>query len=532
MQNITLGSSNLLEYEARYGVLICLKCKYAIQKSALQSHLLRHKIYRDERQRLLSAIAQLDLLEPQDVSLPLSTSQPIKGLPIMPGYRCTAAGCGNLCASAKRMKRHWSEIHGVNESSSHFPSLARPAKLQTFFRGTKLRYFEVAASPVTAAPGSAPLATTDNQQPGDTDTAMPLSPSPSQYRRVTTPPLKPPAGDHLDLDLETLKYFYHFISVTSLTLPLGEGAQHAANYWQTDVVAQALQQKWLMSGLLAISACHLTMLPGDDMTKKAHCSCMVQFFFTFSYGREETMHCNSGAEDSYIENVAIKAGRHLKCLLRCAIWGLNESLPDQEIIAAITAPFELPLVVTTIGLATSKSATKPDNPGKSNIKQMLAQVEKALSMEASSGSEDYGASSLGNNTTSVLLNRVHALPSRMAEALGKPESAMDVFATLSAITGLIECCGVNFLSDEVGTAWQGMTTWVRKVPEQFHQLLSHHNPAALVVLAHWTALLVNRAEHCGYWFIQGMSKKILQQVVNELSVEDQAVQSLVWGLMT
>src|SRR5277367_6532329 len=146
MLAIRLGPRDLLEYDARYGVLICRECQYAIQKSALQSHLLRHKIYRHERQRLLSSIAQLDLFEPHQVPLPTPASPPIDALPIISGYRCTAVGCGNLCASSKRMRRHWSEIHGLSEPLNP-SSFARPVKLQTFFRSTKLRYFKVTSSP-------------------------------------------------------------------------------------------------------------------------------------------------------------------------------------------------------------------------------------------------------------------------------------------------------------------------------------------------------------------------------------------------
>src|ERR1700753_2780327 len=95
---ITFGTPNLLEYNAKHRQLICRECKYAIQKSALGSHLLRHKIYRGERQRLLTSIARLALLEPDDVQLPPAASPPVDGLPIISGYRCTATGCESLYA--------------------------------------------------------------------------------------------------------------------------------------------------------------------------------------------------------------------------------------------------------------------------------------------------------------------------------------------------------------------------------------------------------------------------------------------------
>lgn len=130
-----------------YCVLICRECQYAIQKSAVSSHLLRHKIYREERQRFLSHVANLELLEPEDVSLPPPWSAPIEGLPVIAGVGCTQDGCGSLCASLKRMKKHQSEVHGVS-NLGNVEEFARPAALQTFFRGTKLRYFEVTAASI------------------------------------------------------------------------------------------------------------------------------------------------------------------------------------------------------------------------------------------------------------------------------------------------------------------------------------------------------------------------------------------------
>jgi hypothetical protein len=114
--------SGLLLYLREYGVLICRECQYAIQKSALRSHLLRHKIYRDERERLLSSVARLQLYEPDEVPLPGPGSPTISGLPLVSGFCCTAAKCGHLCASEKRMKRHWSDDHGRIIESSSFAS--------------------------------------------------------------------------------------------------------------------------------------------------------------------------------------------------------------------------------------------------------------------------------------------------------------------------------------------------------------------------------------------------------------------------
>ncbi|KAK9482167.1 hypothetical protein V1527DRAFT_522231 [Lipomyces starkeyi] len=542
MPAIRLGPRDLLEYDARYGVLICRECQYAIQKSALQSHLLRHKIYRDERQRLLSSIAQLRLFEPHHVPLPTPAPPPIDALPIISGYCCTVVGCGNLCASSKRMRRHRSEIHGLSEPHNS-SSFARPVKLQTFFRGTKLRYFEVTSPPAAGTAGVAPLATTttdDNddderydEQVHDADTATPLPPQP---RRMPTPP----AGTNLgfspaNLDLETLRYFHYFITMTSLTLPGAEHPRPATHYWQTDVVLQALRRRWLMCGLLAISACHLAALADDTTIEQVHRKRSAQFFSEFTSGLEETTDHDLGVVVAGVEEEAKKAGGQIKCMLRCAHWALAEFRLDQGIIPKPPAPSQLQSIMTTVrGFVVPDFALRPggvrsDDDGRQE--ETFAQTRRILEMRSSSDAGSFGAFSCCDNTPSALFNCLRALPSRMAETFGKPESARDVLATLSAIAALVECCDTSFASDAVEAAWRGMTTWLTKVPDHFNHMVSRHNPAALVVLAHWAASLVKRAEHCGCWFLKGLTKTILLQIAERLPADNRAVQSLVGGLM-
>ena len=82
----------------------------------------------------------LELREPDDVPLPHPSARPVAALPLLDGYRCIYDGCRNLCASVKRMRRHWADVHGGGEELG---MLAREVKMQTFFHGTKIRYFEV-----------------------------------------------------------------------------------------------------------------------------------------------------------------------------------------------------------------------------------------------------------------------------------------------------------------------------------------------------------------------------------------------------
>jgi Orsellinic acid/F9775 biosynthesis cluster protein D len=529
MQAIRFGAGDLLEYNSKYSLLICRECQYAIQKNALESHLLRHKIYRGDRQRLLSSIAQLDLLEPHDVSLPPPGSPPVDALPILSGYRCMAGGCQHLTASSKRMKRHWSEIHGLGGSVPFSSSFARPVKLQTFFRGTKVRYFEV-ASP------KAPLVNTDDDG-NDRDGYHEFQEESENANRATpSPPLHlpdPPGTAHgpfpTDFNLETLTYFHHFITITSLTLPSTEYSQSAKQHWQNRVVLRALRRHWLMCGLLAISALHLAALADDTMIKRIHREREAQFFSEFSAGLGQTTGCDLGFEAAEMEAEARETGEQIRCLLRCAQWALAEPTFDYESMA----PSQLLSIMSNIrGCVVPVSTLRfsgIQNDGQERQEELSAQGLLQTRNSSHSGNPDTNSSS--DKTPSVLLDRLRALPFHIAEALGRPESGQDVFATLSAITTVVECCEISFACDEAGAAWQGVARWLTSVSDHFNRMVLRHHPAALVVLAHWAAMLVKRAEQFDCWFLKGSAKMVVLQVTRQLSANGRAVLGLVEWLM-
>ncbi|KAL6237531.1 hypothetical protein BDW75DRAFT_78932 [Aspergillus navahoensis] len=498
MPPVRFGPRQILEYDGRYGVLICHECRYAIQKSALQSHLLRHKIYRTDRQQLVALISELDLLEPDDVPLPPAQSPPVDGLPVIAGYRCTAPGCANLCASLKRMKGHWRESHGLADAS-----LARPAKLQTFFRGTKIRYFEV--TPTTEDEVGDEDEDEANSEHGeaDEDAAMEVQ-GDGNYRQSTTPTTPPnPTQPSVNVDLETLSYFHHFTSATILTLPNPQGPQSAAPYWQENVVPQALRQQWLMCGLLALSACHLAAFPDNATAQQQHRNQASRFSAEFRTGCEETT--ATAAEE--LREIATQ----IECLLRCAHWALAESSSDQRIMPEPGVPEHLRCIMTTIQGTISHAA--PHNPETPSYATRILR---------------WNSPDTGNSVLAEIRKRLRDLPSRMANTFGKPENIQDVFVLLSAVASLGECCDTSFASEEVGLAWWGMAAWWTRVPLHFQELVALHDPAALVVVAHWAALMVNRTERCGCWLVKGLSMTVLLRIAERLPEDDDgSVQRLV-----
>jgi hypothetical protein len=132
---------SLLYHLPEHRVLICKECRYAIQPSAISSHLKGlHHIYRSERQELVEYANELQLADPRDVVLPPPDSAPIPSLPTQNGLACKVDGCTYLCVTAKRMMSHWVTAHrDVVDSGDKW----RPVILQTFFRGNQLRYFVV-----------------------------------------------------------------------------------------------------------------------------------------------------------------------------------------------------------------------------------------------------------------------------------------------------------------------------------------------------------------------------------------------------
>ncbi|KAH6843030.1 hypothetical protein B0I37DRAFT_393364 [Chaetomium sp. MPI-CAGE-AT-0009] len=490
----TLGSSDLLVYNAKHGVLICRECKYAVQKSALGSHLLRHKVYRQERQRLLSAIAKLDILEPDDVRLPSAGSLPVEGLPIISGFRCTATECENLCASSKRMSRHWSERHGGSDSSG---PCSRPVLLQTFFRGTKLGYFEVRSG----SSGERDGAETGTPTPVTEDDVEVVA-SALAHHPHTSVPRRP--VHRSSPDLETLRYFHHFTTITSPTLPLTENS--TSTYWQVDVVTQALQLSWLMSGLLAISASHAGTLSDDEPTKRAHWERSAQFSQEFfaGWGEAKREPCSDPVEGA-------KAGAQMACILRCCHWLSEASATASESAAT---PFQLRLFIGTV-----RGCSDPDFALRSAVggEDMPEEDEFGRARTDRGGGSNTSAIAVGT-APPALLQRFRSLPSRMLDPLGKPASAFDFFATLSAIDTLVECCSLSHFSDDMGTVWIGMESWLWRVPAHFRQMVWRRCPAALAVLAHWS-ILVERAE--GYcWFLKGSTANVRRQIAGDLPEDD------------
>lgn len=475
-----LGADEFLLYNATYRVLICRPCQYAIQKSAVESHLLRHKIYRLERQQLLAEIAVLELLEPDDVQNPPLISAPIDGLPLIPGLRCNFTACGELFASSKRMKRHWSETH---KNNSPGPSFASDATLQTFFRGTKIRYFQVDSS--------------DSGQ-----TAQPRATS--GPRLESDPSLASPP-----VDLKILAYFHHFTTSTSLTLPTLQC--DSVSYWQVEAARTSLGFSWLVHGLLAVASHHTSWLSIDPSTHNDLLVDSMRFKTSFVDGFTALRASAKVSSDM----ATVKLAAQLICILRCSSLSINTPVllggvqggTVQDLISQETTSLRgLMSVIQGCGDAALAialvCADLPPVTGECPSTDDIWATVSAAFPRAS--------------TPPRLVPILRALPFRMAQVFGRPDGTRDVLTVFSAIDGLIDCCYLlDSVRNECAVAhWTSIVLWVKRVSTRFDEMLQEGSPAALVVAGYWSMLVTDAEPSC--WFMNGLGARVFDAVKNQL----------------
>lgn len=112
----------------------------------------------------------------------------------------------------------------------------RSVCLQTFFRGTKIRYFEVAPHDPSE---TLEAVERFNESQGQTLRSVA---EPVQDANAAVGPQLPPQLS--GVDLPNLQHFHHFLSDTSLTLPALDPNHSTELYWHHEFVAQALLQQW------------------------------------------------------------------------------------------------------------------------------------------------------------------------------------------------------------------------------------------------------------------------------------------------
>jgi hypothetical protein len=465
-----------LRYDPRYGVLLCLKCGYAVQKSALDSHLLRHKIYREERKRLVASVSHLKILEPNEVAIPAPTSPALAYLTNFSGLKCTVPQCGHLTVSTKRMKLHWRQVHHSLELPIDVRDQARSVTLQTFFRGNKVRYFEVEST--CTVDDDSPISHVPGQIEARDDVPHPYSPEDRPLSIMSTGQPANPVSPDGEPDMCMLRYFHHFVVITSRTLPFCDISPLKERYRQEAIVSRALQHSWLMHGLLAISACHMAMSTTDPESLERH----------YEYEAQYSSRFHLWIGDPVLEDLVKDMGDHVRCLLHLAQTALHRTPP-------------------TAG---------GDAPQKCSIALALRDCLRLDSVSI-------GCSLLGDGTTctessaEAPMDGLRTLQSRMFELLGRPANIDDALTVIKSIELLQDICRGITLHDDIEMCWAAAAGWLKNVPDHFHRMVDDGDPVALLIMTYWSTNLVIRVEEKGCWFLKGVVKASMMQVAERLA---------------
>ncbi|KAK3714330.1 hypothetical protein LTR37_007916 [Vermiconidia calcicola] len=471
---------------------------FAVQPQALASHLLKHRIYRNERQQLLDNLSRLALREPEDVPVPDPASPPLAHLPLYNGYICLAPQCSHSCVSQKRMFQHWSEAHGEHDSKR---VSARSATLQTFFRGNKIRYFQVNGSAGAAASDSeASVRGSTRRQSSGTE-------------RLKSPSNSGDDGDQLGnltspiLDIQALRYFRHY-TLSPYLIP-HRGERESEQFWADTIVEEAYKHHFLMHGILGIGATHLATVASTRDDLQLH--------------RKAAIHYQSAGMPAYHEalkqpnatnSTALIAFSRFNGIQRAMLQMLEESYgitasTDSDSLSRVFEGFSM--FRGNIDLQLNLQHLLP--PGS----DFLLRDMDIAGLQQSDDLETIERDMLNSTYVPPLLfNSIDALPRRLSEHTIINDS-QEYHAVTQATATLLASAARSYAADSLYGLWNGLDTFTHSVPDHFVRMLEAHHPAALVMFAHWCPLLSRLETH--YVCLRGQTRRLLDIVKRSLSPE-------------
>ncbi|KJY01601.1 hypothetical protein TI39_contig285g00051 [Zymoseptoria brevis] len=501
---------DLLKYYEEYGVVICVQCQFAVQPTALTSHLLKHQIYRNERRQLLASLYKLRLESPCRVRDPPRGSPPFAELPVYRGHRCEANECDHVCASHKRMSQHWSDVHGERESRK---VQAREAWLQTFFRGNKVRYFEVAPPPRPPSV-AAPLETS----PPETTTQEPQGAKlpKSQYEQLRGN-VNRSAGDVSALDLEAMRYYHHYLTSDTVVPAYvhSHGRDGPSARWQTKLSHEAHRHQFLMYAILAYAALEASYTSSDTKEARKHREACFRYQ-TAGLG-DFLAHSQRPGPSNAVALIAyatLTNGQHF-CSLPNGDDGSASFSQAAELVHLVRGQYETQLSV--------QNFLPPDSDFRLSLDDVrfLTDPEDSLRRPMPTMSPKMRA---------WLENLSDDLYRALATSRGKPiEDDWDPQIYSYAIKLLVPAYEHAFAGASALIAsghWDAkleimpsdspaLAFWARFVPDNFVSLLRESRPAALVIFAHWWWL--TRGIETTSWFARGHARSVLAWIASGLN---------------
>lgn len=492
------GLGDLLIHLPNHGVVICKDCRFAIQPSAFSSHLQNHHILRSERRCILDQLSTLGLRAPDKVGVPAADSRRIAHLPVLSGFKCAADECSYACTSIKRMRQHWSEIHEEPNSKA---IKHREAKLQTFFRGNKIRYFEVEGprdSHCWTQKGNL-LAVKKHSLLSPTDSADEAS------DEIQAP----------HLDYQSLLYMHHYTRHSSWFLNRGNENN---DFWLDTIVFEASKHPFLMNGLLCVSAIDKARRATNHAERRSHLQASASY-------------C-AGAISGYRAAVVYPTRDNSTALIACSrLLGQQEVANDQIKFREASHDFTIEDIIEHLVLLRGctdlmiqlQTILPHDSPFRlpSRVKSGLREIME--NDDTVMGSDPGRIPADAWLTLNTLEGRLKA-----AGLLPESETLMIRRAINMLVRAALHAYGAK--EDEFSwAAWNAVEGWLYSsvITDELLPAMRGFRPAALVVFVSWVMLLLKRIEEaydwmagqCA-WFVQvaikGAQNKKVEILVQDL----------------
>ena len=300
--------------------------------------------------------------------------------------------------------------------------------------------------------------------------------TPSSSDVVVTPGAS--VAQDAPLNIAHLKLLHHFTTVTAETLAYSPEAAHA---YQTYIVKLAFEFPFLLQGVLALSALHLSRVdpaPHKDYLDQAarhHDAALLQF-------RTEIVD---------IDETNFKAVLAFSSMLypySCA-FGYSQAHPIDSSFKAEQALNNMLQNIVLTRRVRPLVEGRYDEMIASELNHIIPEDAKQLNWHADPA----------ETTDLVKLRKFAELTQNLY-----PEDISKAYA--KAIRSLET---VIHLSEELAKPPSDslLKAWLHSMTERFVELLSERQPGALIIFAHF-AVLFKRSSH--YWFFDGLAEQVLQ----------------------
>ncbi|RAK71703.1 uncharacterized protein BO72DRAFT_473050 [Aspergillus fijiensis CBS 313.89] len=485
--------SQLLSYLPTYRVLVCLRCRYAIQPGAIARHLKEiHYLSRATRRTFVAFAAEFELAQPQDIVLPDESQFPVPFLSIQEGLACRFERCGYLCATSKRMKQHWRCTHQIPTSNES--TFSTPVPLQTFFRGNALRYFTnpslLVASP--ASPSEYSVDEVSNDGRSSTTGTTPATSTTHLDSRLL--PL-----DQYSLGLVTNQGLLdHYRHSTYKSLSISPETDHA---FGEVVLGLTPRFEFLRQGVMACAALHLASIDPANRTyyvfqslrhqdqaipafrqailhvDRDNCEAVLAFAFflvicSLNSDTEDPRLFLSDDPDQHLHWINILRNG---CSMLCLFW--------DALTAGPLAPFAA-LWEDDLGVG-GPSADGPEDPLLGTLLAMV--VAENPAPEVVEEHDAYRAAAVQLAAAGAFLRR----------------------------------------RGPAASVWDALNAWPLRVAPAYLTLLKQDRPGALLLLAYYAILLRPTR---GEWFLAGRVERLIDEIARRLKGTSCSAQLWEWFL--